>query len=272
MIEPWVAAHDAADVSAALKKAGALWAPYQTFRELAADKVNVLDNPMFTILDQPGIGRYPVAASPMQFGAVPRQPPQPAPVLGQHTDETLVSSACPATRSPGCMMTRSLVAPDRILSPAAESVDWRQRWRSPRRASPRWCWRKRAASARSEPASSSGPTPSTVSTGSGSARPRGMAVYIDQLRLMDALADGEICHIDLGDRFRARRQSLRRRPSRRSSWRAVERLPDHPLIELRTSAEVTGYDQDGSPVVARLRNGETVTGVRDGPRLGTSPR
>ena len=33
---------------------------------------------------------------------------------------------------------------------------------------------------------------------------RGMAVYIDQLRLMDALADGEICHIDLGDRFRAR--------------------------------------------------------------------
>jgi 2-methylfumaryl-CoA isomerase len=49
----------------------------------------VLDNPLFTILDQPGIGRYPVAASPMQFGAVPRQPPQPAPVLGQHTDEIL---------------------------------------------------------------------------------------------------------------------------------------------------------------------------------------
>jgi 2-methylfumaryl-CoA isomerase len=25
----------------------------------------------------------------MQFGAVPRQPPLPAPVLGQHTDEIL---------------------------------------------------------------------------------------------------------------------------------------------------------------------------------------
>jgi len=49
----------------------------------------VLDNPMFTILDQPGIGRYPVAASPLQFGAVPRQPPRPAPLLGQHTDEIL---------------------------------------------------------------------------------------------------------------------------------------------------------------------------------------
>jgi 2-methylfumaryl-CoA isomerase len=89
LIEPWVAALTAAEVGVALKKAGALWAPYQTFRELAADKANVLDNPLFTILDQPGIGRYPVAASPLQFGAVPRQPPRTAPVLGQHTDEIL---------------------------------------------------------------------------------------------------------------------------------------------------------------------------------------
>ena len=89
VIEPWVAAQTAAEVGAALKKAGALWAPYQTFRELAADKENVLDNPMFTILDQPGIGRYPVAATPLQFGAVPRQPPRAAPLLGQHTDEIL---------------------------------------------------------------------------------------------------------------------------------------------------------------------------------------
>ena len=89
VIEPWVAAHTAAEVAAALKQAGALWAPYQSFRELAADKENVLDNPLFTILDQPGIGRYPVAASPLQFGAVPRQPPRTAPLLGQHIDEIL---------------------------------------------------------------------------------------------------------------------------------------------------------------------------------------
>jgi len=89
VIEPWVAAHTAADVGAALKTAGALWAPYQTFRELAADKDAVHDNPLFTVLDQPGIGRYPVAASPLQFGAVPRQQPKIAPTLGQHTDEIL---------------------------------------------------------------------------------------------------------------------------------------------------------------------------------------
>ena len=44
---------------------------------------------MFTMLDQPGIGRYPVAASPVQFDAVPREKPVPAPTLGQHTDEIL---------------------------------------------------------------------------------------------------------------------------------------------------------------------------------------
>ena len=89
VIEPWVAAHTAAEVGAALKKEGALWAPYQSFRELSTDKDAVIDNPMFTVLDQPGIGRYPVAASPVQFASVPRAAPKVAPTLGQHTDEIL---------------------------------------------------------------------------------------------------------------------------------------------------------------------------------------
>ncbi len=89
VIEPWVAAQTADEVGAALKKAGALWAPYQTFRELANDRAHVLDNPMFTVLDQPGIGRYPVAATPFQFSAFARETPRVAPTLGQHTDEIL---------------------------------------------------------------------------------------------------------------------------------------------------------------------------------------
>ena len=89
VIEPWVAGRTAEEVGAAVKKAGARWAPYKTFRELAADKDAVGENPMFTVLDQPGIGPYPVAATPLQFGAVPRQPPRVAPTLGQHTDEIL---------------------------------------------------------------------------------------------------------------------------------------------------------------------------------------
>lgn len=89
VIAPWVAALSAAEVSEKLRKAGALWSPYLSFRELSRDRDAVQDNPMFTVLDQPGIGRYPVAATPLQFGALPREKPKTAPVLGQHTDEIL---------------------------------------------------------------------------------------------------------------------------------------------------------------------------------------
>ena len=46
-------------------------------------------NPMFEKLDQPGIGRYLAAGSPLAFGAQKRPPLRPAPVLGQHTNEIL---------------------------------------------------------------------------------------------------------------------------------------------------------------------------------------
>jgi 2-polyprenyl-6-methoxyphenol hydroxylase-like FAD-dependent oxidoreductase len=90
---------------------------------------------------------------------------------------------------------------------------------------------------------------------------RGMAVYIDQLRLMDAVADGEICHIDLGEKFRARFNNPYAVVHRGDLHGVLLKgCRDHALIDLRTSAEVTGYDQDGSSVRAKLANGETVKG------------
>ena len=72
------------------QEGGPLWAPTKTFRELAAEKANVLDNPMFTVLDQPGIGRYPVAATPFRVRRLrARAAARVAPALGQHTDEIL---------------------------------------------------------------------------------------------------------------------------------------------------------------------------------------
>ena len=46
-------------------------------------------NPMFSELEQPGIGRYLVPGSPISFGAFARETPRPAPVLGEHTDDIL---------------------------------------------------------------------------------------------------------------------------------------------------------------------------------------
>ncbi|KIU46918.1 MULTISPECIES: 3-hydroxybenzoate 6-monooxygenase [Bradyrhizobium] len=90
---------------------------------------------------------------------------------------------------------------------------------------------------------------------------RNMAVYIDQLRLMDALTADEITHIDLGDSFRARFGNpyavVHRGDLHGVFLRACQ---NHELIELRVSSEVTGYEQDGSAVTAKLANGERIIG------------
>ena len=90
---------------------------------------------------------------------------------------------------------------------------------------------------------------------------RGMAVYIDSLRLMDALADGEICHIDLGETFRTRFGNPYAVVHRGDLHGVLlQGCRDHALIDLKSGAEVTGYDQDDKGVVAKLANGETARG------------
>ena len=91
---------------------------------------------------------------------------------------------------------------------------------------------------------------------------RAMAVYIDRLRLMDAMSGEEIMHIDLGEGFRRRFGNpyavIHRGDLHGVFLRACR---ESPHVTLRTSAEVVGYGQDGSGVTARLATGETVTGA-----------
>jgi 2-polyprenyl-6-methoxyphenol hydroxylase-like FAD-dependent oxidoreductase len=90
---------------------------------------------------------------------------------------------------------------------------------------------------------------------------RGMAVYVDQLRLMDAMTSEEVCHVDLREGFRKRFGNpyavVHRGDLHGVFLRACR---DSDLIDLRVSAEVVGYDQDGSSVTARLASGDRVTG------------
>ena len=90
---------------------------------------------------------------------------------------------------------------------------------------------------------------------------RAMAVYVDQLRLMDAITAENIATIDLTEPFRQRFGN---------PYAVVHRGDMHgvfiracqasPLIDLRTGCAVTGYEQDGATVTVRLFSGETVTG------------
>jgi 3-hydroxybenzoate 6-monooxygenase len=90
---------------------------------------------------------------------------------------------------------------------------------------------------------------------------RAMAVYIDNLRLMDAMTGDEITRIPLGEEFRARFKNpyavIHRGDLHGVFLKACQ---DHPLVDLHTSSEVADYEQDGSSVTAMLGNGERVTG------------
>ena len=90
LLQPWFAARDLTEVRAAFTGTGVSWGPYQTFRQLVAEDPRASTaNPMFSDVDQPGIGTYRMPGSPLDFTAVPRVPVRPAPQLGEHTEEVL---------------------------------------------------------------------------------------------------------------------------------------------------------------------------------------
>ena len=90
---------------------------------------------------------------------------------------------------------------------------------------------------------------------------RDMAVYIDNLRLMDAISGDEITRIPLDDAFRTRMGNpyavVHRGDLHGVFLKACEA---HDLVELRTSSGVAGYEQAGDLVTAILESGERVEG------------
>ncbi len=91
---------------------------------------------------------------------------------------------------------------------------------------------------------------------------RKMAVYIDALRLMDAMTGEDIALVPLDERFRERFKN---------PYAVIHRGDLHgvflkacrndPLIELRTSSDVAGYEQNGENVHALLKDGSKVEGA-----------
>jgi 2-polyprenyl-6-methoxyphenol hydroxylase-like FAD-dependent oxidoreductase len=91
---------------------------------------------------------------------------------------------------------------------------------------------------------------------------RAMAVYIDNLRLMDALTGQEITRIPLDDAFRARFKNPYAVVHRGDLHRVfLDACLAHPLVELRTNSGVASYEQDGASVTAILNDGARVTGT-----------
>jgi salicylate hydroxylase len=106
---------------------------------------------------------------------------------------------------------------------------------------------------------------------------RAQAVYIDMLRLMDAMTGEEIIHIPLDEPFRKRFGNpyavVHRGDLHGVLLKACE---DDDRIDLRVNSEVLDYEQDGVTVTAKIASGENVTGCAligaDGLRSNTRQR
>ncbi len=89
-IREWCVKYTLEQIGEIFKLRHVCWGPYRTFRQMLDEDPRVsTDNPIFSELEQPGIGRFLVPGSPISFGAFTRQPPRRAPLLGEHTDEIL---------------------------------------------------------------------------------------------------------------------------------------------------------------------------------------
>ena len=90
---------------------------------------------------------------------------------------------------------------------------------------------------------------------------REKAVYVEFLRLMDAMTGEEIMHMPLEDGFRERFGNPYAVVHRGDLHGVLlQGCRDSELIELRVSADVTGYEHDGASVSVQLADGEAVTG------------
>lgn len=91
LLEMWTDRRTMAEIETLFGQARVTWGPYRTVREtLAQDADCSPDNPMFALLEQPGIGEYLTPGTPFDFSALPRTPIARAPLLGEHTDEILL--------------------------------------------------------------------------------------------------------------------------------------------------------------------------------------
>lgn len=91
---------------------------------------------------------------------------------------------------------------------------------------------------------------------------RRLAVYVDAMKVMDAVSAREIVSISLGDDFRARFGAPYAVVHRGELHGLMQRACEaSPLVELRTNSRVVSYAQDESGVFVTLGEGSVMTGA-----------
>ncbi len=90
VLRPWFNGHTLDHIRDSFEGSGVCWGPYQTFMQMVTDDPRCsTQNPMFSEVEQPGIGTYLVPGSPLDSSLLSRETPRRAPKLGEHSDEVL---------------------------------------------------------------------------------------------------------------------------------------------------------------------------------------
>lgn len=88
LISKWFETNSYTSIAVALQPTSLLWSRYQTFAELVGG--NLHENPMMSVIEQPGVGSLLTPGSPISLENGPLRA-QPAPILGADTDDVLAT-------------------------------------------------------------------------------------------------------------------------------------------------------------------------------------
>lgn len=90
ILMPWFTARTLSTIGGLFDRAGLTWSVFRNFETALAEDADLsADNPIFSEIDNPGLGRFLVPGSPLNFSGHARIEPTPAPLLGMHTEEIL---------------------------------------------------------------------------------------------------------------------------------------------------------------------------------------
>ena len=91
VLEPWFETRLLSEIREIFDRVGVTWAEYHTVREVIEKDADCSTaNPMFDMVEHPGVGSYIMPGSPLEFSASERLPVRRAPELGEHTDQILL--------------------------------------------------------------------------------------------------------------------------------------------------------------------------------------
>jgi 2-methylfumaryl-CoA isomerase len=111
LIGRWIQERALPEIAERFDGLGVCWGVYQTFRQLVDEDWRCSpENPMFSDIEQPGLGKVRAAGSPLTFAGLERRPVTPAPVLGEHTDQVLADVLGLTGTEIGRLHDRGLVA------------------------------------------------------------------------------------------------------------------------------------------------------------------